>query len=139
VGQPSGERTFRESDEWNAVLSAGSKRWITADASEVWLSAILGGDRMRLIPLMGGTPRPFLSEHAMEAAWSPDGSQIVFHPYDAGDAMFIVDRTGANPRQIFKLDADGHNHFQVWSKWSVDLVRQWALERQRNGYMAHPA
>ncbi|MBZ5576489.1 MAG: serine/threonine-protein kinase [Acidobacteriia bacterium] len=88
----------------------------TADGSEIWFSAILGGDRMRLVPLMGGTPRPFLSEHAMEAAWSPDGSQVVFHPYDAGDPMMVADRTGSNARQIFKATAGGHNHFPVWSK-----------------------
>jgi Tol biopolymer transport system component/tRNA A-37 threonylcarbamoyl transferase component Bud32 len=88
----------------------------TPDGSEIWLSAMLGGDRMRLIPLMGGTARPFLSEHDMEAAWSPDGSQVVFHPYDPGDAMFVADRMGSNPRQIFKIGAGGHNHFPVWSK-----------------------
>jgi serine/threonine protein kinase/Tol biopolymer transport system component len=87
----------------------------TPDGSEIWLSSILGGDRLRLIPLMGGTPRPFLSEHAMNPAWSPDGTKLVFHPYDPGDAMFIADSTGSNPRQIFKVNPGGHNHFPIWS------------------------
>jgi WD40-like Beta Propeller Repeat len=88
----------------------------TADGSEIWLSAILGGDRMRLIPSMGGPTRPFLSEHAMEAAWSPDGLKIVFHPYDTGDPMFVTDSSGSNSQQIFKLGPGGHNHFPVWSR-----------------------
>jgi hypothetical protein len=49
------------------------------DGSEIALSAMPGGDRMRLI-LNGWNAAAFLSEHAMEAAWSPDGSQVVFHP-----------------------------------------------------------
>ncbi|MBZ5678124.1 MAG: hypothetical protein LAP61_28090 [Acidobacteriia bacterium] len=98
------------------------------DGSEVWLSAILGGDRMRLIPSMGGAPRPFLSEHAMEAAWSPDGSQVVFHPYDDGDPLFIADRDGSNSKQIFTLGPGEHNHFPVWSsdgQWIYFVSGQW--------------
>jgi Tol biopolymer transport system component len=86
------------------------------DGAEVWLSAILGGDRMRLIPSMGGPPRAFLGEHTMNPAWSSDGSQIVFHTFDPGDPMFLTDRTGSNQRQIFTLGAGGHNHFPVWSQ-----------------------
>ena len=88
----------------------------SGDGSEIWLSAIFGGDRMRLIPSMGGTLRPFLTEHAMEAAWSPDGSEVVFHPYDTGDPMFVAEHDGSNARQIFTLGAGGHNHYPVWSK-----------------------
>jgi len=89
----------------------------TPDGSEIWLSGISGGDQMRLIPLMGGVPRLFLSEHrAFNVSWSPDGSQVVFHPNEDGDPMFVADRTGSNPRQIFALGAGGHNHYPVWSK-----------------------
>jgi Tol biopolymer transport system component len=85
------------------------------DGSEIWLSAIIGVDRMRLMPSMGGTPRPFLSERAQHVAWSPDGSQLVFHTNEAGDPMFVADGKGSNPRQIFTLKADGHNHYLIWS------------------------
>jgi Tol biopolymer transport system component len=88
---------------------------LTPDGSDIWLSAIIGGDRMRLAPLLGGGIRPFLSEHAMNPAWSPDGSAIVFHSYDAGDPMFVADRSGANTRQIFKLGPGLHSHFPIWS------------------------
>ena len=83
---------------------------------------------MRLIPSMGGTPRPFLSEHAMEAAWSPDGSQVVFHTYDDGDPLFVADHDGSNSKQIFTLGPGGHNHFPVWSRdgqWIYFVSGQW--------------
>ena len=85
------------------------------DGSEIWFAAVVGGDRMRLTPSMGGTPRPFLSERTMNLAWSQDGSQLVFHTNEAGDPMFVADSKGANPRQIFTLKAGGHNHYPIWS------------------------
>ena len=88
----------------------------TPDGSEVWLSSFIGGDRMRTIPLLGGAPRPFLSEHAIEVAWSTDGKRLVYHTYDGGDPMFVADGTGEKPRQIFKGGPDVHNHFPVWSR-----------------------
>jgi Tol biopolymer transport system component len=87
----------------------------TPDGSEVWLSGLVGGGRLRLIPLTGGNARAFLPEHAVNAAWSPDGSRIVFHTLDAGDPMFVADSTGAHVQQIFTLSAGGHNHFPTWS------------------------
>ena len=59
------------------------------------------GMRLRLMPLTGGTPRNFLSEEAVNLAWSPDGERIVYHTFAKGDPMFVADRTGANARQIF--------------------------------------
>ena len=88
----------------------------TPDGSEVWLSSFIGGDRMRTIPLLGGAPRPFLSEHAITVAWSTDGKRLAYHTYDGGDPMFVADGTGENPRQIFKGGPDVHNHFPVWSR-----------------------
>ncbi len=95
-----------------AVRNAG----FTPDGSEIWLSSITGGDRMRLIPSMGGALRPFFSERAFNAAWSPDGSQVVFHSNEPGDPMFVADTSGSNLKQIFALRAGGHNHYPVWSK-----------------------
>jgi dipeptidyl aminopeptidase/acylaminoacyl peptidase len=64
---------------------------------------------------MGGTPRPFLSDSAVAVAWSPDGTRIAYHLQDAGDSVFVADRTGANARQIFRRRANEHNHFLIWS------------------------
>jgi serine/threonine protein kinase/Tol biopolymer transport system component len=86
----------------------------SGDGSEIWLS---GGPnrRLRLMPMMGGAPRPFLNERAVTVAWSPDGSRVVYHVQDDGDSMFIADRTGGNPRLIYRRNANEHNHFPIWS------------------------
>jgi serine/threonine protein kinase len=86
-----------------------------ADGSEVWLSSMRGGDRLRLKPSMGGPLRPFLFEHSMNPAWSPDGAHVVSHPYDDGDPLTITDSDGSNARVIFSLKAGGHNHYPIWS------------------------
>ena len=39
---------------------------LTPDGADIWLSSMIGGDRARLTPLLGGGLRPFLPEHAME-------------------------------------------------------------------------
>jgi Tol biopolymer transport system component len=86
----------------------------SADGSEVWLSGG-AGRRFRLMPMMGGTPRPFLADNTVTAAWSPDGRRVVYHLQDNGDSMYIADATGTNARQIFRRKADEHNHFPIWS------------------------
>ena len=83
------------------------------DGSEIWLSGG-AGRRLRLMPLMGGAPHPFLADAAVTVAWSPDGSRVVYHLQDDGDSMYVADRTGANPRQIFSKPG-AHNHFPIWS------------------------
>jgi serine/threonine protein kinase/Tol biopolymer transport system component len=87
----------------------------TGDGSEIWM---LGGPdyRLRIMPLMGGAPRPFLGAGVIGASWSPDNSRIVYHTADIGDPMFVADRTGASPRRIYEGPYAGwHNHFQTWS------------------------
>ena len=66
---------------------------------------------------MGGTPRAFLMEHAMEPAWSPDGSHVVFQTSDPGDPVVVAESTGGNPKQIYiGAEAGIHNHFPTWSQ-----------------------
>ena len=101
------------------------------DGSEIWLAGYRGyqpNQRLRLIPLMGGTPRAFLRDHAVNVAWSPDGSRLVFHTYDPGDPIFVADGNGANARQIFRLGPGGHNHFPTWSsdgRWIYFVSGPW--------------
>ncbi len=113
----------------------------TPDGSEVWLSGIIGGARLRLVPLTGGTPRAFLTEHAINLAWSPDGSTIAFHTYDTGDPLFVSDATGANPRQIHALDPGGHLHFPTWSsdgQWLYFVAGVWDA-RQMDVWRIRPS
>jgi serine/threonine protein kinase len=73
----------------------------SGDGTEVW-SAGVEGRRLRLWPLIGGAPHTFLGEHASEVAWSPDGTQLVYHTWEPGDPTFVADHNGANQRQIVK-------------------------------------
>jgi Tol biopolymer transport system component len=84
------------------------------DGSEIWLSGG-PGRRLRLMPLMGGLPHPFLADAAVTVAWSPDGSRVVYHLQDDGDSMYVADRTGVNARLIYRRKPNEHNHFPVWS------------------------
>jgi Tol biopolymer transport system component len=72
--------------------------------------------RLRLMPLMGGTPRPFLPDGAGTVVWSPDRSRLAFFTVANGDPIFVADGTGGNPRRIFVgKSGDDHNHFPAWS------------------------
>jgi len=97
---------------YEVVRSVG----FSADGSQVWVrvSDGKGGEQVELIPTMGGAPRPFLGSAVM-AAWSPDGTRIVYHDPSAGDPIFISDRSGANPHQIYISPPGIHNHYLAWS------------------------
>jgi serine/threonine protein kinase/Tol biopolymer transport system component len=99
-----------------AVVLVGNTGF-SPDGSEIWLSSIPGGARLRLVPSMGGNPRAFLTERAMEPAWSPDGSRVVYQTSDPLDPVYIADRAGGSPKQIYIGAVAGtHNHFLTWSK-----------------------
>ena len=67
------------------------------------------------MPVTGGTPRPFLGGDSAGAAWSNDGSRVAYFEFVAGDPIFVVDRSGANPVQILPPVKGRHNHHLVWS------------------------
>ena len=88
----------------------------SGDGSEIWNG---GGEgrRLRLMPLTGGVWRNFLTENAAEVAWSPDGTRLVYHTWDAGDPMFIADRNGGDVHPLLPAaPAAEHQHFQMWSQ-----------------------
>jgi serine/threonine protein kinase len=90
------------------------------DGTEVYLSSVPAPgepSRLRMIPIKGGTPRAFLAERAMEPAWSPDGTRIVYQTSDPSDPVFIADKSGGDRKQIYIAPSPGiHNHFLTWSK-----------------------
>jgi len=128
------------------------------DGSEIWFGGAPVG-RMRIMPMIGGPPRPFLVDRAVEAAWSADGERIVYHTDGPGDPTFVADRTGVGARTIF-VDpiAGGHLHHQAWSadgRWiyfarGIQDTRQMDLWRvaasggqperltEHNAYVAFP-
>jgi Tol biopolymer transport system component len=88
----------------------------TGDGSEIWIGGT-PSRRLRLLPLLGGTPRNFLGEKAAEVAWSPDSKRLVYHTWEPGDPMFLADGNGANVRSLLAAGPpDEHRHYQVWSQ-----------------------
>ena len=96
----------------------------SGDGAEIWFS-VSGrpGDRKMLMPLLGGTPRPFLGEGDVTPSWSPDGSRVVYFNNKAGggDPIFVADRSGGDAHQILPPEKGvQHNHNPGWSpdgKW----------------------
>lgn len=87
----------------------------SADGSEIMFGSA-PYSRTRVIPLTGGPPRPFLNDQTVSVAQSPDGDHLAYHTAGAGDPMFLADRTGAKPRQVFVDPLAGmHNHYPAWS------------------------
>ena len=88
------------------------------DGSEIWLWGgvpSLVRARLRLLPLVGGSPRPFLGELVVNVEWSPDGARVAYHTSVTGDPLFVADRDGANAQQLVIGDPETHQHFPIWS------------------------
>ena len=71
--------------------------------------------RLKMLPLVGGKPRVFLGEKAVNPVWSPDGVRLAYQTVEAGDPIFVIDGDGSTPRQIFRDSPDKHNHYLTWS------------------------
>src|SRR5262249_23860462 len=85
---------------------------ISHDGSEIWLAGRYPDRRLRLMPLVGGTPKVFLDGNVVNVAWSPDGALLAYHTGNPGDPLFVADHTGGNVRQLFINPVPGgHNHF----------------------------
>jgi Tol biopolymer transport system component len=132
----------------------------TVDGSEIWLWGgvpSIVGTRLRLLPLVGGSARPFLGELAVNVDWSPDGTRIAYFTSD-GDPLLVADRDGANAKELVVRQPETHQHFPTWSpdgRW-IYFVRftsnqaegnLWRIaatggepERltQSNGYLGYP-
>ena len=88
----------------------------SVDGSNIWLSGVPSGRRLRMMPFTGGALRPFLDEHAINVAWSPDNHRTVFvRSENDGDPVLVGERGGDNARVIIKGKSGEHNHFPTWS------------------------
>src|SRR5579871_1778240 len=93
----------------------------SGDGAQIWFHDADVKSPLRILPLIGGPSKVFLGESPVQTppynvAWSPDGSRMVYFTADGGDPMFVADRTGGSPRQIFISSPGIHNHFPVWSR-----------------------
>ena len=95
------------------------------EGSEIWfnLTGNPGSGGKVLIPLTGGTTRPFLTGSNSTPAWSRDNTRLVHIDATNGDPLFLADPNGANAVQI-AVAAQGtqpffsknqHNHNPAWS------------------------
>ena len=80
------------------------------DGSEVWLTGTMK-QRLRRMPLLGGTPRNWLEPHAINVSWSPDGRRIVYHTSDPGDPLIVANRDGSDRREILNSGPGNHQHY----------------------------
>ena len=87
----------------------------SGDGEEVWSFGGAPRPRLRLMPLIGGTPRAFLSETAANVVWSPDRARLAYFSVEKGDPIYVADGDGGNPRRIFFSESGDHNHFLAWS------------------------
>ena len=60
-----------------------------------------------LMPLTGGTRRPFLREKDAAPSWSPDGLRLAHFNNGNGDPLYLADRTGADPYRCRWLKTHG--------------------------------
>jgi dipeptidyl aminopeptidase/acylaminoacyl peptidase len=88
----------------------------TGDGNHIWISEGEGSGPYTLLlaPVVGGDPRPFLAD-AMEPVWSPDGTMLAYHTSEAGDPIFVADRSGRSPKRILAPEPQSHRHHLTWS------------------------
>jgi len=65
----------------------------------------------------GGVPRRML-DVGRGARWSPDGNRIAFivQGGTGGDAIWVADADGANPREVAPKRGGFHKHWVAWSR-----------------------
>jgi Tol biopolymer transport system component len=110
----------------------------SGDGSEIWINGSrAAGRRLQLVPLLGGTPSVFLGERAVNVAWSPDGTRLVYNTSEGGDPLYVADADGGNAQQLYRGTEGDHNHFPAWStdsRWiyftcAVQSVSEFAVCR----------
>jgi Tol biopolymer transport system component/predicted Ser/Thr protein kinase len=140
------------------VLEITRSVGFSGDGSQIWLRGGPPSSPIRVMPILGGPARPLLQ--GVMAAWSPDGSRIVYHRGGpTGDPVYLSDRNGANEQLLFHDKRPWmHCHYQAWSpdgRWiyfvfgnlAVNEMDIWRIpaaggepERitRHNAYVAYP-
>jgi Tol biopolymer transport system component len=115
VGTGHFENLTGDLDPLQAAFGTFRRAGFSGDGSEIWFSFETGPSMAQLImPMMGGSRRPFLDKFATAPSWSPDGTRLTYFKNEDGDPLFVADRTGADARQILVLPGE-HVHNPVWS------------------------
>ena len=124
----------------NVYASSGVRRvGFSGDGSSIWFGG-LPRDGLRILPLLGGPARNFLSQEVAEVEWSPDAQQIVYHLGIAGDPIYVSDPSGANANLILPFTEGHHQHFPIWSRdgqWFY-LVRGRPITGEMDLWRVHP-
>ena len=97
----------------------------SGNGSEIWFNPEGNpGLEKVLMPLTGGIRRAFLGRGRSAPSWSPDNADLVYlGSSEAGDPLYIADRTGGDARPIPVADEGTeafvrkgvHTHNPVWS------------------------
>jgi serine/threonine protein kinase len=116
---------------------------LTGDGSQVFARNPAFGRRTTVMPLIGGTPRPYLGEIATSPAWSKDGTRMAYFNASPtnGDPIFVASPTGGESRQIHIDKAGIHNHNPVWStdsQW-IYFVHGYAETDEMDVWRIRPA
>jgi imidazolonepropionase-like amidohydrolase/Tol biopolymer transport system component len=114
----SGEKENAKEETWSVETPAGEWGWreVPIDVDEgTWMAVDVAPDGRELVfdllgdlyllPITGGEARPLTSGigYDQHPRFSPDGRSIVFTSDRGGaDNLWLVDRDGANPRQVTK-------------------------------------
>ena len=73
----------------SALELQGAPAW-APDGQSITVAAVVdGAPRLFNVPLDGGAPAPLVKEHSSDAAWSPDGSLVVYSGPDVGTTFPI--------------------------------------------------
>jgi Tol biopolymer transport system component len=73
----------------SALELQGAPAW-APDGRSITVAAVAdGAPRLCNVPLDGGAPAPLVQEHSSDAAWSPDGSLVVYSGPDVGTTFPI--------------------------------------------------
>ena len=97
----------------------------SGNGSEIWFNPDGNpGQKKELMPLTGGSRRAFLDSGMSAPSWSPDNANLVYlGSSEAGDPLYIADRTGGDARPVHVADEGTeaffrkgvHTHNPVWS------------------------